>query len=313
MKLIDNYQNNLSLKNGSVIVIGNFDGVHLGHQKLIKDAKNVALQQNRPLILITFEPHPISFFKPKLTNYRLTNSSQKQNLLRKLGIDYLLEINFNEEFSLIEADEFIENILVKNFKAKHIIVGYDFVFGHNKSGNGELLKSKSEEFLYSFDQIKAIGKDEIYSSSSIREALKNGDTKKAKNILGRNFSIIGKIIKGQQLGRTIGFPTININYSNYLLPQNGVYSASLRIDNKTYDGILNLGNKPTVKGNAHTLEIHIFDFDQDVYNKEAEIEFLDKIRDEIQFNSLNDLQKQIIKDCETVKLQLQLKKKELLV
>lgn len=314
MEIIENHSN-IDLKSvNSVVVLGNFDGVHLGHRQVINKAKQIASSSNLPLILVTFEPHPISLFRPDIKNYRLTNLQHKRELLKNFSIDYLLEINFNREFSKISANDFLENVLINKLKAKHIIVGYDFAFGNKKQGDGNFLQEKSTQYDYYFYQVKAFGKtnnsennykkDEIYSSTLIRQSLKEGDIIKASKILGRNYSIRGQIIKGKQLGRTIGFPTINVDYNDYFLPQNGVYSAIVKIDNNTHHGVLNLGIKPSIGDEKISLEMNIFDFNDDIYGKYVQVEFLEKIRNEIKFNSLNDLKKQIKVDCETAKLQL---------
>lgn len=285
---------------GCSIALGNFDGVHKGHQEIIARTLEIAKKSGTKSAVMTFEPHPVSLFNPNIENFRLTTLSQKAKRLAALGIDFLFAVDFNAEFAAITAEKFIQDILVSKLEVANVIIGYDFIFGHKRGGNGDMLKSMSSKCNYNFTQVDAVGEDgAIFSSTKIRQKLASGDLAQVKLMLGHNHVIAGKIEHGDNRGKSIGFPTINIDSGNILRPKSGVYAVKINIegDNKSYNGVANIGTKPTFGENSQTLEVHIFDFDKDIYGKNVEIEFIEYIRDERKFDNIEQLQAQIAEDC----------------
>lgn len=303
MQIINDYSKRPDEAKNIVLALGNFDGVHKGHSQVINTAISIAKANNRPSAVMTFDPHPIELFKPEIQNYKLTSLSQKAKLLENLGVDYLYVINFNSDFANITAENFIQNILLEKLNASHIVTGYDYVFGNKKSGNIQMLKDFASKLGYGFTCVEAVGEEEIFSSTKIRNALKEADLAKAQAILGRNYAVAGKVVRGDNRGKSIGFPTINIDSGDALRPKSGVYAVKIIIeqDAKIYSGVANIGTKPTFDGTEETLEVHIFDFAQDIYEKNATIEFLQYIRPERKFNNADELVKQIHKDCEVAR------------
>jgi riboflavin kinase/FMN adenylyltransferase len=285
------------------LAIGNFDGVHNGHRKIIDEVKKISANKCCSAILI-FEPHPASFFR-SVKNFRITTLSKKLEIFRDLGIDYVIIMPFNRYLSGLEADEFIAKILTKFLKIQHLIVGYDFVFGKNRGGNSELLRN-----FFNTRNISALESDgKICSSSLIRELIRGGKIEQANKLLGRNFSIEGFVAEGRKLAREIGFPTINIKAMKDIVnPKFGVYKVNIFLKHlqKTFSGIMNFGLKPTIGDSVYPLyEAHIFDFDEkkygSLYEKKVEIELVDFIREEKKFSGLNELKNQIILDVKIAK------------
>ncbi|MCE3232046.1 MAG: bifunctional riboflavin kinase/FAD synthetase [Rickettsiaceae bacterium] len=300
MQIIKLSANIPSTAKGTSVTLGNFDGIHKGHQAIIKETMDIAKRLNTPAAVMTFEPHPVSVFKPDLPNFRLTTLEQKAALLEEMGIDFLFVVDFNKEFSSLSAKDFIKEILVEKLEAQQIIIGYDFIFGKNRGGNADLLQSLSSKYNYNFTQVEAIGSnDEIFSSTKIRENLKNGNLGKAKTMLGRNYSIAGFVEKGDNRGKDLGFPTINVNTGEMIRPKSGVYAVKARIltDNTVYKAVANIGAKPTFSGQSETLEAHIFDFSNHIYGANVEIEFIEYIRPEQKFANVEQLKAQIQQDC----------------
>lgn len=264
--------------------IGNFDGVHLGHQKLIDECKRHGYKS----AVLTFYPHPSVFIK-KIPNYPLiTPLEAKVDIIARLGIDYLIVVDFNEEFMNLPKEGFID--LLKRLNIKACVCGYDFTFGKKAEGNITDL-AKAIEFYevkkYTLDNIRV-------SSTYIRELLTDGNVKEAKRLLGRYYSIKGRVIYGAQKGRTIGFPTANIDYKNYYLPKNGVYFVNVKIGSNLYLGFCNIGHNPTFNFTEEKrFEVHIFNFDEDIYGEQIDILFIDRLRDEIKFNSAEELKNQL--------------------
>ena len=287
----------------SVLAIGNFDGLHLGHQNVIKTAKNIAKTKKKNLSVLTFEPHPKCFFKKEKNGFRLTPFKTKFELVKQMGVDFYINILFNKCFSRTNADDFVDKILKKSLKVNHVVTGTDFVFGNKQEGNIKLLEENSvKNKLFNFsivEDYKCDFKTRI-SSSNIRSFLTNGELKKAEKQLGRKWSIKARVIKGKKLGSKIGFPTANLNIVNYHQIKFGVYlvSVSFRKDyfNSKFTGIANYGIKPTFNSQIPILEVNIFDFDEDIYGEEVKVEFLLFVRNERKFDSVNSLTKQIEKD-----------------
>ncbi|QKQ24599.1 bifunctional riboflavin kinase/FAD synthetase [Candidatus Ruthia endofausta] len=296
MRLIRSLQN-LKPHSGSVVTIGNFDGVHIGHQKIIKTLVNKAQAMNLPSVLVSFSPTPQHFFGHMQAT--LTSFKQKHALLTSLGLDEHLLINFNTPFSQLSADAFIQQILLDKLNVKHCLVGDDFRFGANRTGDFSLLQTfdfevkKTPTVFHNFDRV---------SSSKIRQSLKEGNFDLASQLLGREFSISGKIIHGQKQGKTIGFPTINIPIKRKISPLLGVFSVNVELNNKIYNGVCNLGKRPIIKDETILLEVFLFDFNSQVYGENAKVIFKYKIRDEQKFDSFPALKQQIKLDVKDAKL-----------
>ncbi len=297
---------------GSVVTVGTFDGLHLGHKKILTILKKKSEELNLKSVVFTFWPHP-RFVLGKAENLELLNTlTEKIQLLEDIGIDYLLSVNFTKEFASQSSYEFVKNILVNALNVKHLVLGYDHHFGKNREGRFSKLKSCADEFGFSVEQVSALkGVNENISSTKIRNLLKQGDIKKANSYLGYKYFAVGTVVSGNKIGRTIGFPTANILLPDYkLTPKTGVYAVNVFVDNKEYAGMLNIGHRPTIKSNTDkqkTIEVHIFDFNKDVYKKEIKISFVDRIRDEIEFENIQELKNQLEKDKKEVKSILNLK------
>ena len=281
---------------GSIILIGNFDGLHLGHQKLLRLAKIFKKKYSLKIGVLTFEPMPKMFFNKGLKNFRISNQNQKSNYLKKLNVDFLITKTFDKKFSKTKSIDFITKILKKKLNPKFIFVSDNFRFGNKREGDvKQLIKY---EKIYNYKIIKpqplVVGK-KVVSSSLIRNYLQNGKLKIANNLLNRNWSIEGKVQKGRQIGKKIGFPTANIDIQNYILACPGVYAVRAKMikGTKFIKGIANLGYRPTFNGKKILLEVHLFNFSGNLYNKYLFVEFLKFIRKEKKFKNGDQLKKQI--------------------
>ena len=298
IKVYKNFKINNSYKN-SIILIGNFDGLHSGHQKLFKQAQKFKKKLNLKLGVITFDPIPKMFFDKKIKNYRLSNFDQKVSYFEKFNVDFLINKNFNKTFSKITYKKFIENILYKSLKIKYIFVSNNFRFGYKREGNVKLLKKFQKKYQYKLINPKPlIIKNKVISSTLIRKLLQNGELSSANKILKRNWSIEGTVEKGRMMGKKIGFPTCNIDIKNYILAKTGVYAVKVNVkkNRKIYGGIANLGYRPTFNQKKLLLEVNLFNFSGNLYNKKLSVEFLKFIRGEKKFNGIDDLRNQIKRD-----------------
>jgi len=289
--------NNLNIKNhhkNSVIAIGNFDGIHLGHQKVILQAKQKAKKNKLPLGLITFEPVPAMFFNSKIKNHRINSLAQKKIQLEKFKIDFLIIIKFNKLFSLLNAEQFIKRIIYNRIKSKYVFVSKNFRFGRKRQGNINTLK-KFENIFGFKTIITSPVKDskKTISSSLIRKKISLGKIKEANKLLSRPWCVKGKVIKGKRRGRKIGFPTCNIKLRNYIMPKLGVYSVIVETNYFKKQGIANIGYRPTFNGQNLLLEVNIFGINKNLYNKEVNVNFIKFIRSEKKFKGLEQLKKQI--------------------
>lgn len=284
--------------------IGMFDGVHLGHCSIIKKLKQIANEIDTPSALLSFSPHPRLVFNPNEELKLLNTASEKQSLLENLGIDYFFIQNFDEPFRNLTGEEFVKKILINQLNVRYLIIGYDHTFGKNKSGDFHLLKKMSEEYGFQVLQTEAIDMDNQHiSSTKIRTALRDGLIKDANKMLGYDYEVSGKVIHGKKIGRTIGFPTANMLWDKQkLLPKEGAYIVSVKIENHTiYNGMLSIGTNPTVEGKELTMEVHIIDFKEDIYDKEISVIFHDFLHEQIKFESLEALIQQLNKDKELTK------------
>lgn len=282
------------------LALGYFDGVHLGHQAVIKNAVNYAKQNGGKSAVITFKDHPCCFFHGVCPKYILTRE-YREKFIADLGVDYLYELDF-EKLAGLSAEEYLENILIKHFSPKSISTGFNHNFGHNKTGDVKFLEEESVKYNYKYFALPPQKYDgEVISSTKIRKLLSDGQIDTANKMLGRNFIIEGTVIKGRQIGRTIGFRTANILYPLELIDiPFGVYSVLVDYASQTYQGIANFGVRPTVNGHGALLEVHILDFERDIYGEVLEVKFIKMLRTERKFDSLDSLKQQISRDIKSI-------------
>ena len=301
VKSINLYKNfNIKIQHkGSIILIGNFDGFHLGHQKLFTLAKSYKKKYSLKVGVLTFEPMPKMYFNNNIKNFRISNQQQKISILNKFNVDFIIIKKFNKEFSKIKSIDFIKEILEKKLNAKFIFVSNNFRFGNKREGDVKQLIKYESVCNYKIIKPKpSLIKKKIVSSSLIRNYLQSGKLDKANNLLNRKWSIIGKVQKGRQLGKKIGFPTANIDIKDYILAKPGVYAIRIKRQKRLnyIKGIANLGYRPTFNGKKILLEVHLFNFYGNLYNKYLTVEFLKFIRKEKKFKNVDQLKKQIKTD-----------------
>lgn len=286
----------------SIVTIGTFDGVHVGHklilEKLIQNAKELDCES----VVLTFFPHPRMVLQESSDVKLINTIEEKSELIGKIGIENLIIHPFDQKFSRLTAEEFVKTILVDTLHIKKIIIGYDHRFGRNRTANIDDLIVFGKQYDFEVEQISAQEIDDnAVSSTKIRNAILEGNISLANKYLGYNYTFSGKVVKGKQLGRTIGFPTANIQIkeSYKLIPKNGVYIVKSNYDGKTIFGMMNIGNRPTVNGENQTIEVNFLNFNEDIYNKIISVEILEFVRDEQKFDSLNALKEQLINDQQT--------------
>ena len=301
MKIYNNPNLNKNHCNG-VIAIGNFDGLHLGHQKVIKEAKRKAKKNNIPFGVMTFEPVPVMFFNNKIKNHRINSLEQKKTQLKKFKLDFLIIINFNKNFSSQSAEEFIKKMIFKKTKCKYLYVSKNFKFGYKRQGDIKTLKKFEKKYKFKNIVTKPYKKgNKIISSTFLRKKIRLGKIDEVNKLLNRNWCIDGKVIKGQRRGRKIGFPTCNLKLNDYVVPKLGVYAVKVKSKNFHKNGIANIGYRPTFNGQNLLLETNIFGINKNLYNKVISINFKKFIRSEKKFRNLKHLKKQIKLDIKQAK------------
>ena len=297
--------NNLNLDSKhrrGVIAIGNFDGIHLGHQKVINDAKKKAKKNRLPFGLMTFEPVPIMFFNKKIKNHRINSLEQKKDQLKKLKLNFLIVIKFNKKFSSLSPEEFIKKIIHKKTNCRFLYVSKNFKFGFKRKGNIETLKKYEKQYDFKNVIVKPFKvKKKTISSTFIRKKIRKGHIEEVNKLLNRNWSIKGKVIKGQKRGRKIGFPTCNLKLGSYAIPRLGVYAVKVKTNNINNNGIANIGYRPTFNGQSLLLETNIFGINKNLYNKVITVGFKKFLRAEKKFKSFEYLKKQIKIDIKQAK------------
>lgn len=303
---IHNIKKHTALKQGCVVSIGNFDGVHRGHQAILEKLCDKALEFGLPSVVLLFEPQPREFFAQQAANKsapaRLMRLRDKWHALQFSGVDYVLCVRFSPAFAQLSAEEFISKLLVKQLKVRYLSVGDDFRFGYKRSGDFDLLRNAGLKCRFVVEDSHTLSfEGERISSSYIREALKNDDLVLAKQLLGKPYSIRGRVAHGNKLGRTIGFPTANIMLNRLVTPIQGVYAVQVDTPYGTFNGIANVGNRPTINGTKPLLEVHLFDFQGDLYGKAITVNFCYKVRNETKFENFDALKLQIEKDVAEVK------------
>lgn len=289
---------------GCVATIGNFDGVHLGHQAVFRHLKEKARSFDLPATVITFEPQPQEFFTPERAPARLTRMREKLLALKDAGIDRVVLLEFNQRLAAMTAETFVQRLLVKGLDVRYLFVGDDFRFGRDRSGDIQLLRRVGQEHAFVVENMNtfAVG-DERVSSTRIREALAEGDLALAAHYLGRRYRICGRVAHGDARGRSIGFPTANIDLHRRVSPLRGVFAVMVYgLGVAPVTGVANIGTRPTVEGDTrYLLETHLFDFDREIYGEHLQVEFHRRLRDEQRFDSFGDLKAQIVRDCEAAR------------
>ena len=291
-------------KDSLCLTIGNFDGFHNGHQEILKTLKKISIDKKLLSAVMSFDPHPRSFFNKDVNNFNIYTKKDKLNFLKDFGIDIYINFAFDKKLSEYSSNEFIDEILVKKLNIKNLIVGSDFKFGKDREGNVDILNSFSKIYNYEINLVNAVNiknKKEKYSSSLIRKEIEDGNFENVSKSLGRYWHMTGKIVEGQKKARKINFPTANMEPDNHILPKKGVYCVEVVYSGKKYFGISNFGVRPTVDGSKLLLETHIFNFDEEIYGKELTVRFLTFIRSEQKFGNFDLLTEQIKKDIETAK------------
>lgn len=302
MRIFRHYQHVSEDARGGVVAVGNFDGVHLGHRAVIGEAGAIAHAVAKPWAVLTFEPHPRKFFAPSTPPFRLTPMHAKAREIAAMGVDLLFVQQFTKAFSSLTAEGFVEEVLVRGLGASHVVAGYDFVFGKGRGGNCETLLRMGKDFGFDFTAVRAQagGDGVVYSSTGVRDRLREGDPRGAATLLGRPFEIEGRVVRGDARGRTIGFPTANIPLRLYHRPARGVYAVRVRIDGeaRNYDGVANLGLRPTFAGETDLLEVFLFDFSGDLYDRRLGVALIDFLRPEKKFDGIGQLKAQIAADSD---------------
>ncbi|MCC9620626.1 bifunctional riboflavin kinase/FAD synthetase [Thalassospira sp. MA62] len=312
MRVFRSFENLTDDLRGAVVAIGNFDGLHLGHQALLGQARKIATDLGAPLAILSFEPHPRMLFRADDPPFRLTSADDRITAAGNINIDLFFEIEFNRDFAAMSAEEFIERVLVSGLAARHVVVGWDFCFGKGRAGTVDLLREIGAKSGFGVTAIEPVTHDNgiVYSSTAIRQALREGRPEDATHLLGRPWEIAGVVAHGDARGRTIGFPTANIAMGNHLRPKFGVYAVELGLlsqdDGTTVErwipGVANIGVRPSFGGDDDAgLEVHLFDFDQDIYDRQVRVRLHGFIRGEQKFDGLDALKAQIAADVTSAK------------
>ena len=304
MRIIRHIENIPEKLRGGAVAVGNFDGMHRGHQALIQQCRAMADAVDGPAVALTFEPHPRSLFQADAPPFRLTPFRSKARLLADLGVDCLTSLRFDRKVSQQPAEDFIKTVLVEGLGARHVIVGYDFVFGHRRAGNAAMLQEFGDRHNFIVSVLEPVTHDDdVCSSTIIRVDLETGRCRRAAELLGHWWEVEGRVRSGEKRGRLLGFPTANLHLRDTALcPALGVYAIRFGLSEngatKWYPGVANLGNRPTFDGKGVTLESHLFDFDADIYGRHARVAFIEHLRPEIKFDGLDAIKAQIALDGE---------------
>ena len=286
------------LENGSCVTIGNFDGVHIGHQRLIARVRDLAAGHGLPSVVITFEPHPLRFFTGKKTPPFITLYEQRAELIKALGIDHLLCLEFNQEMAGMAPADFVRRILVDGLKVRELIIGYDYAFGKGRAGNYSLLKELGQKWGFGVEQLEPVMVDQtIVSSTRIRDLVEAGDVWAVRPLLGRFYRVAGTVVHGQNRGgRLLGFPTANVHLIDELFPKTGVYCCWAELDGQIHKAVANIGFNPTFGNEVLSVEVHILDLNEDLYGRPLKVHFVQRLRGERKFSGLDELKTQIGKD-----------------
>jgi len=300
MQILRSIPDLANLRGPLFLAIGVFDGVHLGHRAVISTSAEHAHASNGTPVVVTFDPHPEKVLRPQSAPHLLTATPHKIALIRNLGVGHLLIITFDKQFAATEPEDFVQQLVKHSKPLREICVGHQWSFGKNRRGNLALLKKLGAQFDFNVVGIPPVTVNgEVVSSTAIRRAVEAGDLKKAAEMLGREYTILGTVVRGDDLGKKIGFPTANLSAHNEQFPPNGVYVAEAKLDGGRYRGVVNLGYRPTVSSSTERiLEIHLLDFDRDIYGKDLEVRFIRYLRPEKKFENVDALVRQIERDVQ---------------
>ena len=287
----------------TVLTIGNFDGVHLGHREIFRRVVDRARELEGSAVVVTFEPHPLRLLAPEKAPLQLNTPEEKVRLLSASCIDLLVVLNFTRQLAEMPAEKFVGEILVGKLGVKHLIVGYDYAFGRNREGDTKFLAQQARLHNFTLEVLEPIkAEQQAHSSTMIRQFLREGKVAEVIGVLGRNFTLDGEVVHGDGRGRKLGFPTANLVTRKEILPRDGVYAVKVKWRDKHYDGVINIGRRPTFAGSAPTLEIHLLDFQGSLYGERLRIYFVGRLRDEQKFPSVEALQDAVLKDIERARI-----------
>lgn len=290
MRIIRDLQELTSPLPGAVLTIGNFDGVHLGHREIFRNLVRHARQIDGTSVVYTFVPHPLKVLAPERAPKLINTQAEKERLVAASCVDVMICAPFNREVAKLSPEHFVEEVLVKTIGVRHLIVGYDYTFGRDRQGNGEYLRRRGAELGFSVDILGPISKDgDVYSSSRIRKLLLAGEVEAVIPLLGRHFTLEGEVVHGVKRGRSLGFPTANLQTEKELLPRPGVYAVKARFDGVMHDAVVNIGCNPTFCREGTTVEVHLLDFDQQIYGRSLRLYFIQRLRDEMAFPAVEAL------------------------
>lgn len=303
MQVIETYEELGDAQRGAVIALGNFDGLHRGHQVVIERAAKLAKKLSAPLAIACFRPHPVMFFKPDTPPFRLMSARMRARLLAEMGVDMLYELPFDTEMQMMDDEQFVQQVLHAGLGAVHMVVGEDFRYGHKRCGDFMTLQAHCTARKIGVTGIEPISLHQSYGkygSTEIRNALRGGDVFFAAHMLSRPWIVDGEVVHGDHLGRTLGFPTANIDFTDRIRPRGGIYAAECRLDGEQEwrPGVAYIGKRPTLDGEDYRLEMHIFNFDDDIYGRILDVAFRVFIRDDIKFDGLNAMTAQMKKDAD---------------
>ncbi len=288
--------------NGGVLAIGNFDGVHLGHQAVLGQALELAKADSKSAGVMFFSPHPRQYFSPDTPLFMLTNGAQKRSIFEKMGLDFAVELTFDAALSSMSAREFVKDVLVNGLGVSHVVIGYDFFFGAKRAGNPALMVEFGTEYGFGVSVVEPSGEGGlVYSSTGIRDALEEGQVRRAASILGRNWQVEGPVISGAGRGEGLGFPTANISLPKGCHLAHGIYASFVHVDGQRHLAAAYYGKRPSFDNDLPVLEVFLFDFDRNLYGKEIGVEFVDFVRDDMKFDDLEALKVQMDKDCIAIK------------
>ena len=297
MLLITNLKDITTTFTNSVITLGNFDGIHLGHQELIRMVIRRARETGGTSLVVTFRPHPLKILAPEKCPPLISIYEEKIRLIEALGVDALVKIPFTMDFAAMSPEAFVKDILCDLLGAKEIFVGFNYRFGKGRAGNIEMLRELGTRHGFTVREVEQVSlRGEVISSTAIRQLLKDGEVEHAARLLGRVYAVTGIVVKGDGRGRGLGFPTANIAAKHAIIPSDGVYAVQLHVRDHFYDGIANIGLRPTFNKKTRTIEVHVFDFDEDLYGEDISLYFIRKIREEKKFRGPDELIRQITKD-----------------
>lgn len=299
MKLVRSLSQLSAPPGGTVVTIGNFDGVHLGHREIFRQVVGEARNRQAAATVITFEPHPLRLLAPDQAPPRINTPREKVRLLRASCIDLLVVLPFTRRLARLPAADFVDGLLVGKLGVRHLVIGYDYAFGRNREGDAAFLSAAARRHGFTLEVLEPLcSGGEIYSSTRIRQALQQGDVAGVVNVLGRHFTLDGKVVSGAGRGRRLGFPTANLVTEKELLPREGVYAVRVRHRRRMYDAVVNLGRRPTFAGAEPSLEIHLLDFVGDLYGARLRLYFVERLRDEQRFPSVEALQSAVLADID---------------